>query len=131
MNAIPINVKRTDAELAPDPARVLRRSFTPGDVPRLERIVTGIMSMLRAVRGAAGGRGFAPWRPTAIRRPRVKAGGSRRSISRRAANPHRRQKVTGNRDARRATSLCPRLYADYWKGLLMESAAFPSEQCRR
>jgi predicted GH43/DUF377 family glycosyl hydrolase len=45
MNAIPINVKRTDAELAPDPTRVLLRSFTPGDVPRLERIVTGIMSI--------------------------------------------------------------------------------------
>ena len=43
MNAI--NVKRTDAELAPDPTRVLLRSFTPGDVPRLERIVTGILSM--------------------------------------------------------------------------------------
>jgi hypothetical protein len=27
MNAIPINVKRTDAELAPDPTRVLLRSF--------------------------------------------------------------------------------------------------------
>jgi hypothetical protein len=45
MNAVPINVKRTDAELAPDPTRVLLRSFTPGDVPRLERIVTGIMSI--------------------------------------------------------------------------------------
>jgi len=45
MNAIPINVKRSDAELAPDPTRVLLRSFTPGDVPRLERIVTGIMSI--------------------------------------------------------------------------------------
>ena len=45
MNAIPINVKRTDAELTPDPTRVLLRSFTPGDVPRLERIVTGIMSI--------------------------------------------------------------------------------------
>ena len=45
MNAIPINVKRADAELAPDPTRVLLRSFTPGDVPRLERIVTGIMSI--------------------------------------------------------------------------------------
>ncbi|MCU1273235.1 MAG: Beta,4-mannooligosaccharide phosphorylase [Bryobacterales bacterium] len=45
MNAIPINVKRTDAELAPDPARVLLRPFIPGDVPRLERIVTGIMSI--------------------------------------------------------------------------------------
>ena len=45
MNAIPINVKRTDAELAPDPTRVLLRSFTPGEVPRLERIVTGIISI--------------------------------------------------------------------------------------
>src|SRR5271165_6992865 len=45
MNAIPINVKRTGAELAPDPTRVLLRSFTPGDVPRLERIVAGIMSI--------------------------------------------------------------------------------------
>lgn len=45
MNAIPINVKRTGAELAPDTTRVLLRSFTPGDVPRLERIVTGIMSI--------------------------------------------------------------------------------------
>jgi len=45
MNAIPINVKRADAELAPDPTRVLLRSFTPGEVPRLERIVTGIMSI--------------------------------------------------------------------------------------
>jgi len=42
---VSINVKRTDVELAPDPARVLLRSFTPGDVPRLERIVTGIMSI--------------------------------------------------------------------------------------
>src|SRR5579864_8087377 len=40
-----INVKRADAELAPDPTRVLLRPFTPGDVPRLERIVTGILSM--------------------------------------------------------------------------------------
>jgi hypothetical protein len=46
MNAIiPINVKRADAELAPDPTRVLLRSFTPGDVPRLERIVARIMSI--------------------------------------------------------------------------------------
>src|ERR1700693_1857366 len=45
MNAIAINVKRTGTELAPDPTRVLLRAFTPGDVPRLERIVTGIMSI--------------------------------------------------------------------------------------
>ena len=45
MKAISINVKRTGAELAPDPTRVLLRSFTPGEVPRLERIVTGIMSI--------------------------------------------------------------------------------------
>jgi hypothetical protein len=45
MDAIPINVKRTDAGLAPDPTRVLLRPFTPGDIPRLERIVTGIMSI--------------------------------------------------------------------------------------
>jgi hypothetical protein len=35
----------TGAELAPDPTRVLLRPFTPGEVPRLERIVTGIMSI--------------------------------------------------------------------------------------
>ena len=45
MIAIHINVKRIDAELAPDPTRVLLRSFTPGDVPRLERIVSAIMSI--------------------------------------------------------------------------------------
>ena len=45
MNAIPINVKRTDVELAPDPTRALLRPFAPGEVPRLERIVTGIMSI--------------------------------------------------------------------------------------
>lgn len=45
MNAIPINVKRADVELAPDPTRVLLRSFTPGNVTRLERIVTGIVSI--------------------------------------------------------------------------------------
>ena len=45
MNALRINIKRTDAELAPDPTRVLLRSFTPGDIPRLERIVSGILSI--------------------------------------------------------------------------------------
>jgi hypothetical protein len=45
MNAIPIHVKRTDAELAPDPTRVLLRPFVPGDVPRLKRIVTGILAI--------------------------------------------------------------------------------------
>ena len=45
MNAIPIHVKRTGAELAPDPTRVLLRPFVPGDVPRLERIVAGILSI--------------------------------------------------------------------------------------
>ncbi len=45
MNAIPINVKRTSAVLRPDPSRVLLRPFSPGDLPRLERIVTGIMSI--------------------------------------------------------------------------------------
>ncbi len=45
MNAIPINVKRTSAVLRPDPSRVLLRPFSPGDLPRLQRIVTGIMSI--------------------------------------------------------------------------------------
>jgi predicted GH43/DUF377 family glycosyl hydrolase len=45
MNAIPIAVRRTDAVLRPDPLRVLLRPFTPGDVQRLERIVTAIMSI--------------------------------------------------------------------------------------
>jgi hypothetical protein len=45
MNAIPIDVKPTGTELAPDPTRVLPRSFTPGDVPRLKRSVTWMASM--------------------------------------------------------------------------------------
>ena len=45
VNAIPINVKRTDVILRPDPSRVLLRPFTPGDLPRLQRIVTGIMAV--------------------------------------------------------------------------------------
>ncbi len=45
MNAIPIRVKRTETVLRPDPARVLLRPFTPGDLPRLQRIVTGIMAV--------------------------------------------------------------------------------------
>ena len=45
MNAIPINVKRIGEMLKPDPSRVLLRPFTPGDVPRLDRIVAGIMSI--------------------------------------------------------------------------------------
>jgi hypothetical protein len=45
VNAIPIGVKRTEMVLRPDPSRVLLRPFTPGDLPRLQRIVNGIMAV--------------------------------------------------------------------------------------
>jgi hypothetical protein len=45
MNAIPINVRRTDAVLRPDLLRVLLPPFPPGDLQRLETIVTAILSI--------------------------------------------------------------------------------------
>ena len=40
-----VHVKRTHAELKPDPSRVLLRPFTPGDHQRVQRIVTSILSI--------------------------------------------------------------------------------------
>jgi predicted GH43/DUF377 family glycosyl hydrolase len=42
---VAIDIKRTGTVLSPDSSRVLLRPFTPGDIPRLRRIVTGIMSI--------------------------------------------------------------------------------------
>ncbi len=44
-HTIAINVRRTDVVLRPDASRVLLRPFSPGDLPRSQRIVNGIMAI--------------------------------------------------------------------------------------
>jgi hypothetical protein len=45
MNANPVNVRRTNTVLKPDPSRVLLRPFSPGDSQRSGRIIARIMSL--------------------------------------------------------------------------------------